>query len=304
MVFHPHNLESCSFPLLAHPRQRQTRISPWKHLFGHEQTPQQILLLPGPPQTRDLQLEQTVVVQHVLHLVTEPLLVGDPDVLAHFHATYSVLFLVWQIPSVHDVDTHFALYPQFDGFALDEVGLFLAEGHTRGSHVVVLCRVVDQSTPAAPKVQMLQPRLHLHHLADLVQLPLLSYLQVSLFVREEYSAALEAPAVQEPPLKVVSSVLHVRYFFFIPPLEQFREEIQEKLLDDALAEAHGEEFLAQHECALHIVVFDVQFLRLESFDRLMDRDFDPFVHHFLVLLVFGDQPVHLLFLDRGRIHQD
>lgn len=132
--------------------------------------------MPAAAESCDLQLEKAIVFEHVAHLVSEFLLLGDPDVLGHLHACDSVLFAVlWQVPHVHDIYSHLFLDSHFSRFIFDEICLFLAESDASRTHVLIFGRVVDQRAPTAAQIQVLHTLFHLHHLANLVELSLLCH---------------------------------------------------------------------------------------------------------------------------------
>lgn len=62
------DLETSTLKLVNDPAKRGGGISARENIFVHEQTPDQVLILPCLSQTSNLEKEDTIVIQHVVDL--------------------------------------------------------------------------------------------------------------------------------------------------------------------------------------------------------------------------------------------
>ena len=65
------------------PTKRAAGISTREDVLVHEQTPDQILVLPALTETGNLKDEETIIVEQVVDLLQESLVSPDADVLSH-----------------------------------------------------------------------------------------------------------------------------------------------------------------------------------------------------------------------------
>lgn len=75
------DLETSSLNLRHDPAERAGGVSTGEDVFVHEETPNEILILPVGTKTGDLEDEDTVIVEEVVDLPEERLVATDTDVL-------------------------------------------------------------------------------------------------------------------------------------------------------------------------------------------------------------------------------
>src|SRR5215469_68788 len=82
-VLHAVDLEARALEVVAHEAERHRGVRAREHVLRHEEAPGEVLGRPVPPQARDLEEEDTVVLEHRVELPHERLELPDPDVLGH-----------------------------------------------------------------------------------------------------------------------------------------------------------------------------------------------------------------------------
>lgn len=151
------NLEARAFKLVYEPAQGRRCICAGENVFIHEQTPDQVFVLPAFTDTCDLQEEDAAVIgQHVIDLVEESAEVADTYVFGHLKASDFVVASFWDgdVAVVHAEDPTLGFWDT--GFAETGVapgGLIAAQCYARGLCGVVCGGILGQSAPAAADIE-------------------------------------------------------------------------------------------------------------------------------------------------------
>lgn len=149
------DLEAGALELVDNPAKRGGRVGAGEDVLVHEQTPDQILVLPRLAQTGDLQEEDTVIIQHVVHLHQELLEVPHTDVLSHLQAS-DLLVAAGNPGRITVVQAQNAALRLVNASLAQSVvapfGLVAAQGDTRRVRTVVHRGVLDQRAPTAAQV--------------------------------------------------------------------------------------------------------------------------------------------------------
>ena len=101
------NLETARFQLIDHPTQWTRGIGTWEDILAHEETPVEVLELPVTTKTGNLEVEDTIVMQHLANLTHEGWIVLDTDMLRHLETSDLVeddtggLLVGWNITVIH-----------------------------------------------------------------------------------------------------------------------------------------------------------------------------------------------------------
>jgi hypothetical protein len=67
--------------LVDHPTKRAARVCTRENVLVHEQTPNQIFILPAGPDSSDLEHKDTIVIEEVIDLAEELRVATDTDML-------------------------------------------------------------------------------------------------------------------------------------------------------------------------------------------------------------------------------
>lgn len=207
------DLEAGALELVDNPAKRSGSVGAGEDVLGHEQTPDEILVLPGLSQTSVLQEEDTIVVEHVVNLLAETAEVADTNVLSHLEAGDLVVAAGGHgdVAVVHA--QNLALLLGNANLAHSSVApgrLVAAEGDTGDLGSVVLAGEAGQGTPAAADIQHLLICLQVNLLADDGQLVVLKLLERLVAKRVgDDTGGVDHAWAKEPAVKVVTAVVVV-----------------------------------------------------------------------------------------------
>lgn len=205
------DLEAGALKLVNKPAQRSRGVSTWEDVFVHEQTPDEILVLPRLAETSNLQVENTIILQHVVDLLQELAKVTDTDVLSHLQTGDLVVAALrhWGVSVVHTQDV--ALFLGDADLAKGIVApcsLVPSEGDTSSLGAVVDTGETGERAPAAAEIEKLLARLQADLLAHNSQLVVLQLLQ-SLFLVDvgDNTGSVDHAWAQEPGVEVIATVV-------------------------------------------------------------------------------------------------
>lgn len=196
-----------------------TGISTGEDVLVHEQTPDEVLVLPGLAETSDLQEENTVIVEHVIHLGEEGGEVTDTNVLSHLETGDLLVTTVntGSIAVVGAQDTRLGFLDASLAEAIVTPGsLVAAKSDTGDVGAVVNRSVLGKGAPAAAKVKNLVARLDTNLLANDSQLVVLELLKSLLLVDvADDTRGVDHAGAKEPSVEVVTAVVVVTNLLLI-----------------------------------------------------------------------------------------
>lgn len=150
------NLKAGRLNLFDDPPEGARRVGTREDILVHEEAPDEVLVLPGGAETGDLEDEDTVVVEEVIHLAEEGAVAADADVLGHLErhdlgvrgaATGDIAVVEAEDASTRSVAT------VGRDTIVAELGLVLAEGDTGDLAGVVLMGERGESTPTTADIE-------------------------------------------------------------------------------------------------------------------------------------------------------
>lgn len=205
------DLETSALELLDDPVQGHGGISTGEDVLGHEETPDEVLVLPSSTETGNLEVKETVIVEHILNLEQELVELADSDVLSHLETGDLVPLLAGDITVIHTLD---AGLMGGDAVLLDAVvsegGLVQAEGDTSRVRSVVLSSIGGEGTPTASDIEMTLALLELDLLADELQLVVLHLFESLLLCDVTHNTGgVDHAGSKEGSVEVIASVVVV-----------------------------------------------------------------------------------------------
>ena len=150
------DLEARSLDLAHDPAERARRVRAGEDVLVNEQAPDEVLVLPVGTDTSDLEDEDAVVVEEVVHLAEESGVATDTNVLGHLErddlgvrgaATGNVAVVEAEDACARSITT------VGRNAVVAELGLVLAEGDTGDLAAVVLVRERGKGAPTATNIQ-------------------------------------------------------------------------------------------------------------------------------------------------------
>ena len=275
---------------LEHGGCRQTRVRAGENVTVHEQAPDEVLGVHGLAQSRPLEKENSVVIQHPVNLIIEGLEVLDPHVLDHLDAGDLVVLLLGDVAIIHAED----LAAVRGAILLDlphaVLRLVLGQRHARGDRPVMLGGVPRERAPAAANVQKGIARLELQLLADQVELIVLGLLQRFGGVLEE-GARVDHPFAQEPAEEVVAPVVvlaHDARILLFGVNRDFGDEVRDGPLEMAPRELVLDELVAVLQ-EIRDVAADIELAREIRLIKRLHRNFSATAALFEVLVLEFDE---------------
>lgn len=216
---HALDLEPRPLQLIDKPPERRARVRAGEDVLVHEEAPDQVLVLPALAQSRNLQEEDAIVVEHVVHLPQERREVPHPDVLGHLQAGDLLVAARGHgdVAVVHAEDPALAfLDPGFPHRAVAEGGLVPAQGHACGVGAVLRAGVFGEGAPAAADVEEGFAGAESDLLADDGELVVLELFEGFFGVDVgDDAAGVDHAGAEEPAVEVVAAVVVVADLFFV-----------------------------------------------------------------------------------------
>lgn len=207
------DLESSTLQRINEEAQRSRRIGTREDVFVHEQSPDEILILPRFPETSNLQEKDAIILEHVINLAQEGAEMANTDVLGHLQAG-NLVVLSRRDGSVTVIGADNARLRLRDAITeetrVTPGGLVLSESDTGDMSAVVLGGKACEGSPSAAEIKhavtLLEANLGAHDL-EFVVLKLLERLFL-MDVRDNTRSVNHAGA-QEPGVEVVASIVMI-----------------------------------------------------------------------------------------------
>lgn len=207
------DLKSRTLKAVDNKSKRSTSVGTGKDVLVHEQTPDQILILPRLTQTSDLEEENTIIVKHLIDLGQERAKVTDTDVLGHLE-TGDLLVATGDVGSVTVVHAENPTLRLVNASLAQSVvtprSLVAAQGDTSDVSTIVDGSILGQSTPATAKIKDGVSGLESNLLTNDSQLVILQLLE-SLFLVDvtDNARSIDHARSQEPSVEVITTVIVV-----------------------------------------------------------------------------------------------
>lgn len=145
-----------TFQLIDDESERSASVGTREDVLVHEQTPDQILILPAFTETRDLQEKDTIVVKHVVNLGEESTEMAHADVLSHFKTGDLLESAGWVggVTVIAAEDTALGFLNTGGAETLVSPGsLVAAKSNSSGMCTVVNAGIFGESAPATAEVE-------------------------------------------------------------------------------------------------------------------------------------------------------
>jgi len=202
------DLEAGTLALVDDPGERAGGVGTGEDVFAHEAAPEEILILPSATETSDLEVEDTIIREHILDLEQELGEILDSDVFGHFETGDFVVLGVGDVAVIHAENASALL----DAFLLEavhgELGLLLSDGDTSSVHTPVAGSVQGESAPTAADIQKSLALLEVNLVENELELVLLSDLEGLLSIVED-SGSVDHHGAEERRIEIVTAVIMV-----------------------------------------------------------------------------------------------
>lgn len=226
----------------------------------HEETPDEVLVLPGLAQTRDLHVKDTVVLEVVRHLPPEGNHAADTDVLSHLEGGDLVELLVAGDVAVVAAQKLALLLGDTGGAeaCVTPGDLLTGESDTGNLGTVVDTGEAGEGSPATADIEQALALLELDLLHDDGELVVLKLLEglLAVGVRDD-TRGVDHAGAQEPGVKVVTAVIGVPHLVLVLRArveEDVGEEGEQEELEDANGEVKGGPVVAVLEDIEHVAL--------------------------------------------------
>lgn len=207
------DLKTSSLETVDNEAQGSARVGAGEDVLVHEQTPDEILVLPGLAETSDLQEEDSIVVEHIVDLRQESGEVAHTDVLGHLQAG-DLAVAARHAGSITVVRAQNTALLIGDASVAQTLvapsSLVTAEGDTGDMGAIVNGSVLSQRAPATAEVQNGVTGLDADLLADDGQLVVLHFLE-GLFLVDvaDQTGGVDHAGAEEPSVEVITAVVVV-----------------------------------------------------------------------------------------------
>ena len=207
------DLESSTLKLVGDPAQRSRGVGTGEDVLVHEQTPDQIFVLPSLAETSVLEEEDTVVVEHVVNLGQESREMADTDVLSHLKTGDLVVTTLGNgdITVVHAQNLALLLGDASLAHGVVAPGGLVASKSDTGDVGAVVDRgETGQGTPTASNVEKGLVLLEVNLFADNGQLVVLELLEGLLLVSVgNDTTGVDHARAKEETVEVITAVVVV-----------------------------------------------------------------------------------------------
>lgn len=205
------DLKASSLKAVHNETKRGTGIGTGEDVLVHEETPDQVLVLPRLAETGDLQEESTVVVKHVIDLRQESREVADTDVLSHLE-TGDVLISTLNTRSIPVITADDAALILLNTSLAEAVvtpgSLVAAESDTGDMSAVVSGGVLGEGSPSAAKIKDLVTGLDANLLTNDSQLVVLELLEALFLVDiTDDTGGVNHAGTEEPSVEIITSIV-------------------------------------------------------------------------------------------------
>lgn len=205
------DFETSSLESVDDEAKRSASVGTREDVLVHEETPDEILVLPRLTETSDLQEENTVIIEHVIDLRQEGSEMAHTDVLRHLE-TGDLLVASSGAGGITVVHAENAALRLIDTSLTEAIvtplSLVTTECDTGNMGTIVDRSILSQSTPATAKVQNRVARLKTDLLANNGKLVVLQLLE-SFFPVDvtDHTGGINHTGTQEPSVEVIASVV-------------------------------------------------------------------------------------------------
>lgn len=207
------DLETSLLELINVPAERSRGISTRENVFVHEETPDQVLVLPALTETGELEDSDTIIIEHVVDLLHETLEMTDTDVLGHLETGDLVVLALGDgdITVVHAQNLALLLGNASGAESLvTPSGLVTAESDTSSLDTIVDTGEAGEGTPAAADVEQSLALLEVSLLANNGKLVILELLESLLLVGvRDDTGSVDHARAEEPGVEVITAVIVV-----------------------------------------------------------------------------------------------
>lgn len=248
------DFETSTLELVDEETKRSRSVGTRENVLVHEQTPDQILVLPALAQTSDLEKEDTVVVQHVVHLLEESTKVANTDVLGHLQARdlletlgrdLNVAIIVAEDPALGLGNTALAetiVAPR---------SLVSTEGDTGDGRAVVDTGELGKSAPTAADIEHSLAGLEADLFTNNGELVVLQLLQ-RLFLIDigDDTGGVNHPWTEKPAVKIVTTVVVVSNLLLVLA-SSVHDDFWHHSREEEPEQAHGEAEVGPVVSVLH-----------------------------------------------------
>jgi len=213
------DLEAGTLKTVHNKAKRGTGIRTGEDVLVHEQTPDEVLVLPGLAETSDLQEEGTIIIEHIIDLLQEGREVTDTDVFGHLE-TGDLLVATLNTGSIAIVgaqDTGLTLLnASLAETIVTPSSLVATKSDTGNVGAVVDGGVLGEGAPAAAEIENLVTGPDADLLADDGQLVVLQLLERLLGVDiANNTRGIDHAGAKEPGVEVITSVVVITDLFLI-----------------------------------------------------------------------------------------
>ena len=213
------DLETSTLERVDEPSKGSGSVGAREDVLVHEQSPDEVLVLPALTQTSDLQEEGAIVLEHVVDLLQEGREVPDTDVLSHLEAGDLVVLSSGDggVAVIHAENLGLG----FGGSVAAKAtvapgGLVASEGDTGNVCAKVLGSETSERSPTTTEIQHPFTRLQADLAADGLELVVLKFLESLLLVGvRDKTGSVDHAWAQEPSVEVVTAVVVVTDLFLI-----------------------------------------------------------------------------------------
>jgi hypothetical protein len=207
------DLEAGALELVDDETERGGSISTGENVLVHEQTPNEVLVLPGLAETSDLQEEGTIILKHLVDLRQESRKVTDTNVLSHLE-TGDLLVTALNTGSITVVGADNAglvlLNASLAKTIVTPGSLIASESDTGNVSTIVDGGVLGEGSPATAEIENLVTGLGANLLTDDGQLVVLKLLEGLLRVDiADNAGGVDHAGAKEPGVEVITSVVVV-----------------------------------------------------------------------------------------------
>ena len=207
------DFETSALKLVDEETKGSGSVGTWEDVLVHEQTPNQVLVLPRLAQTSDLKEEDTVIVEHVVNLLEESTKVANTDVLGHLQASDLLKALLGDLDIAVIVAENSAL--GFWNAALAKTivtpsGLVSTKSDTGDGRAVVDTGKLGQGTPTTADIEHGLAGLETDLFANNGKLVVLQLLQRLFLVDvRDNTRGVDHPWTEEPAVEIITTVVVV-----------------------------------------------------------------------------------------------
>lgn len=193
--------------------QRSRSVSAWEDILVHEETPNQILVLPALSQTSNLEVEDSIIIHHIIALLEEASKMSDTNVLSHLETCDFVVFALWNwdIAVIHAKNFGLFLSNSSPSETIVTPGsLVTAQSDTSSLSTVVDTGKFGKGSPSTTNIEKPLAWLEVNLLTDNSEFVVLQLFKGLLLVWiRDNTGSIDHTWAEEPSVEVITSVVMV-----------------------------------------------------------------------------------------------